>query len=118
MTKFNKAKKTKKYHPVRVVNPLSDNHLVHLHPNQGFMVLVSSWVGLVDIDYNSEFFTLADEEQLRDGTKIFHFSQKYDLTQWHRAGSVYLGEVMLVGAQICSSLCVSLESTKTDLFST
>ena len=115
MVKINKAK-TIKYSPVRVVNPLSDNHLVHLHPNQGFMVMISAWVGLVDVDYNSDFFDLSEEEKLRDGTRIFHFSQKYDLTQWYKAGSVYLGEVVLVGAQTCSSLCVSLESKKTDLF--
>lgn len=110
-----KPVKKRRFNPVRVVNPTGDNHLVPLKPNQDFLLLVSPFVDLQDMDYDSKFFDLAGTEQIRDGTQIFKFSQTYDLTQWCALGSVYLGEVVVVGKTIAASLCVVLSSEKTDV---
>lgn len=106
----------KKHSPVRVVNPVGDNHVVCLHPNQPFLVLVSPWVGLVDMQFESDFFELAEEEKLRDGTVLMMFRQKFDLSSWAKVGSIYLGTVLIVGGHVAASLCVVLESSKTDVF--
>lgn len=110
-----KQTKMKRYSPVRVVNPVGDNHLVPLHPNQGFVVVISSWNGLRDIDYSSQYFELRNTEHTRDGTTIFYFKQKYDLSQWATIGSVYLGEVVIVADGVAASLCVMLTSSTTDV---
>lgn len=108
--------KVKKYSPVRVVNPVGDNHIVPLNPNQGFIVVISQWSVFKEFDYHSDYFTFREKEQLRDGTTILRFTPKYDLTQWAKMGSVYLGEVVVLSESVAASLCVVLSSKHTDVF--
>lgn len=105
----------RRFNPIRVVNPSGIGHLVPLNPNQDFVLLLSAAMDLQDIDYTSNFFDLKDTQDMRDGTHLFTFSQTYDLTQWASLGSIYLGEVIIIGKATASSLCVMLASDKSDV---
>src|SRR5690606_13089069 len=102
--------RTKRYSPVLVKNPTSELHLVRLKPRQDFVLRVDDWFGIVDMTWTSEYFTLADEQDLGFGAKNYTFKQKFDLSHWSKVSNVYLGEVILIGEQVCCSLCVILDS--------
>ena len=95
---------------IQVKNPLAESTVVKLHPNQSLKLSLSKEIGVLDIDFDSNFFVL--DEDVTDDSGIRHllFSQKYDLTEWASMSSIYLGEVFILRENACTSLCVILDS--------
>lgn len=101
-----------KYSPVRVANPLIENHLVYVHPTQKIQLLVAEYMQIQDVDVASDFLVKSDEWQNNNGTCIHEFEQTADFTEWCDMGDTFLGEILLIGNNSCSSLCVILSSQK------
>jgi len=101
-----------KYSPVRVANPLTENHLVYVHPTQKLQLRISEFMEIQDIDLISDFLVKSDEWHNNDGTCVYEFEQKADFTEWCDLGDTFLGEILLVGKNSCSSLNVVLNSAK------
>jgi hypothetical protein len=100
----------KQFAPVRVTNPLSDMHMVYLHPNQPFVLELSSWMGVQYVDWDSDFFKQVTNYTDNEGTRCFLFEPTCDLTEWSKYSNTYLGEVTLISNEICTTLCVVLLS--------
>ena len=100
MRKAKQQKQQRKYSDVRVKDPNSDNHVVPLHPGQDFNIVLSSTMGEVAVDVESDFFDLTEtvETAARGQEKetVLKFSQFKDLSKWSQISKVYLGAVRLL----------------------
>lgn len=102
----------KKYAPVQISNPTTENHLVRLCPNQSFQIRLDGWFEAVDVDYTSRLFSLRDEtHDAATGTRTLFFEQNLDLTLWSKVSNVFLGEIVVLGRTTTCSVCVVLDST-------
>lgn len=101
----------RRYSPVRIANPSTENHLVPIHPNQDFCIQLSSSYAVVDIDWHSKYFEMSTEERLPNGSRTITFKQTYDLTHWGRVSNLFLGEIIVMGETSVASLCVVLQSS-------
>jgi hypothetical protein len=101
----------KKFSPVLISNPVSDNHLVRVRPNQSFILRLSDDMGITEIDSDSHFFELAETKR-QDQYQLFLFRQTADFFDWSLLSSVHLGDVVLLKQDYSIiNLCVILEST-------
>ena len=99
---------TKKYSPVKVRNPVSSQHIVKLHPTQGFELVFAPWYDISDFDLRSEFLRIDDHIENNDGSQVIKFSQMFDLGHWANISNFVLGEVLLASnynANLCAVLC-------------
>ena len=89
----------KNYNPVRVKDPMSDNYVVLLHPNQGFDLYLTSAFVTPNLTIRSGFLRL-NEKQVCGSDTIFRFAQEFDLTDWTKASKTYLGEVEITSESL------------------
>lgn len=105
----------KKYSPVRIQNPIGNNHVVRLHPTQSFILYLSKdYVGdgKMDVTFTSEFFYLHTVYEC-EKYYTYTFVQKFDLDEWNKVSTNFLGnvEINCGKSQRWTSLCVLLDST-------
>jgi hypothetical protein len=87
---------TKQYNPVKVKDPTSDGHIVRLHANQPFELILTNFVEEeVEVKLQSDFLAI-DHCTKDDECQSFVFKQKYDLKKWSEFSSLFLGNVTII----------------------
>lgn len=104
-----------RYSPVRVCNPISENHLVYLHPGQSLELHIEPWMKVQDVDTSTECLNLVDERIKEDGTVIYEYYQKENYSKWAAISNTFLGEILLIGQDSCTSVCIVLQSQNDDV---
>lgn len=107
----------KRYHPVRVKDPSSDNHIVRVRPGQECLLVLSSTMANSIVHVESDYIKLQRENEY-NGYRFFYFSQKYDFSSWAEAGRCFLGNIKVSSEllQRTTNVVVVLESPNTDVF--
>jgi hypothetical protein len=101
----------RKFSPVLISDPVSENHLVKLRPNQSFVLRLSDSMGVTEVDSESHFFRLSDVTR-KGEHQFFHFSQTAELFDWSLLSSVHLGDVVILLPDYrLVNLCIILESS-------
>ena len=106
--------------PIRIRNPGTQNTVVRLHPNQSLILEFTDPESILDVDFDSVFFELEKEDTIpffnaithkQSPIKQYHFSQKFDLTDWSEISSMYMGEIFIMRQEKVTSLCILLDSS-------
>ena len=71
---------------------------------------LSEWMAVQDVDTSTEFLTLVDEKTKDDGTTVYEYCQKENYSEWAKISNTFLGEILLIGKDSCTSVCVILQS--------
>jgi hypothetical protein len=99
------------YLPIRILDPLVENTVVKLQPNQQICLHLSAEQEVLEVDFDSNFFDLISQAISENGIRTYIFAQKYDMTEWAIFSSMYLGEIFVMRKNnTCSSICVILDS--------
>lgn len=122
-----REKKIRHYAPIRVVDPTSSLHTAQILPRQGINLVLGnpclsrrkcSPKAEFQVEINSDFLIIEKITETKNGKRIYHIGQKYDLENWSHHSVVYLGEVIVSitnydipepPSKICVNLLGSLE---------
>jgi hypothetical protein len=107
----------KKPNSVVITDPVSQNHVVRLYPQQEFVLQLSEDNGNTSVEWSSEWFILKEQGTNAEGQKTWTFSQPFDLSKWAEIGRCHLGEVMVMSekSKELIGLQVVLESVKHEI---
>ncbi len=114
MSPENSEAKMTGYKPVRVHNPTGACHSVFLEPGQRFEVLFSRDNKIYEdlsIVIKSPYIIHERADAFLEG-KLFRFCQRYDLKEWSKVSTTFLGEILVRGSNnFESKICVFMRAS-------
>jgi hypothetical protein len=100
-----------KYHPIKIINPLSDGRLVKLqHEQKIHLIITDQYSKNLSVDFSSETLCL-DRSYCNDDGYHYIISHKIPLEHhgWDGISKFFVGEITIISELVASSLCVVLE---------
>lgn len=97
--------------PVQIKNPRTSHYLISVSPQQGFQIIAADWYEILDIEVLSEHFSFVSETRKEDGSTIYDFIQKENLSKFVHISNLYLGKIEVTLSDIVVVLSVVLQSS-------